>query len=56
MLQKTLKTFLWALPFGPGFPLQVLAPFSRCGLSTAIPNVKNKIKINVEATFICKLR
>jgi hypothetical protein len=44
MLQKTLIIFIWALPYGPGFPLQARAPSSRCGLSAAIPNAKNKSK------------
>jgi hypothetical protein len=32
---------------GPGFPLQVLAHFFRCGLFTAIPNATAAIHIHL---------
>jgi hypothetical protein len=42
MLQKTLINFIWALPGGSGFTLQVLIPAGHSGLFTAIPNAKKK--------------
>lgn len=45
MLQKTLINFIWALPCGSGFTLQVLARSTRCGLYAAIPNAKIIVEI-----------
>ena len=44
MLQKTLINFIWALPYGSGFTLQVLARSTRCGLYATIPNTENIVK------------
>jgi len=43
-INRDIGFFMWAFPFGPGFPLQILGE-GACGFFAAIPNAKKNIAL-----------